>query len=163
MQTQNPIMDVEKIRQILPHRYPMLLVDRVVELVRNSNDTKPDGYIKAYKNVTINEEVFLGHFPSKPIYPVVMQIEGMAQAGGLLAFVSMFGDNVAEAENKIVYFMTIDNVKFRIPVVPGDRLVYELKVLKHKGSVWQLGAKAFVDDKLVSEAELKAMIADAQS
>lgn len=163
MQTQNPIMDVEKIRQILPHRYPMLLVDRVVELVRNSDDTKPDGYIKAYKNVTINEEVFLGHFPSKPIYPGVMQIEGMAQAGGLLAFVSMFGDNVAEAENKIVYFMTIDNVKFRIPVVPGDRLVYELKVLKHKGSVWQLGAKAFVDDKLVSEAELKAMIADAQS
>ncbi|BDB65652.1 3-hydroxyacyl-[acyl-carrier-protein] dehydratase FabZ [Helicobacter cinaedi] len=163
MQTQNPIMDIEKIRQILPHRYPMLLVDRVVELVRNSNDTKPDGYIKAYKNVTINEEVFLGHFPSKPIYPGVMQIEGMAQAGGLLAFVSMFGDNVAEAENKIVYFMTIDNVKFRIPVVPGDRLVYELKVLKHKGSVWQLGAKAFVDDKLVSEAELKAMIADAQS
>lgn len=163
MQTQNPIMDVEKIRQILPHRYPMLLVDRVVELVRNSNDTKPDGYIKAYKNVTINEEVFLGHFPSKPIYPGVMQIEGMAQAGGLLAFVSMFGDNVAEAENKIVYFMTIDNVKFRIPVVPGDRLVYELKVLKHKGSVWQLGAKAFVDDKLVSEAELKAMIADAQN
>lgn len=163
MQTQNPIMDIEKIRQILPHRYPMLLVDRVVELVRNSNDTKPDGYIKAYKNVTINEEVFLGHFPSKPIYPGVMQIEGMAQAGGLLAFVSMFGDNVAEAENKIVYFMTIDNVKFRIPVVPGDRLVYELKVLKHKGSVWQLGAKAFVDDRLVSEAELKAMIADAQS
>ena len=163
MQTQNPIMDVEKIRQILPHRYPMLLVDRVVELVRNSNNTKPDGYIKAYKNVTINEEVFLGHFPSKPIYPGVMQIEGMAQAGGLLAFVSMFGDNVAEAENKIVYFMTIDNVKFRIPVVPGDRLVYELKVLKHKGSVWQLGAKAFVDDKLVSEAELKAMIADTQS
>nr|WP_317403370.1 3-hydroxyacyl-ACP dehydratase FabZ [uncultured Helicobacter sp.] len=163
MQTNNPIMDIEKIRQILPHRYPMLLVDRVVELVRNSNDSQPDGYIKAYKNVTINEEVFLGHFPSKPIYPGVMQIEGMAQAGGLLAFVSMFGDNVEEAKNKIVYFMTIDNVKFRIPVVPGDRLVYELKVLKHKGSVWQLGAKAFVDDKLVSEAELKAMIADSES
>lgn len=163
MQTNNPIMDIEKIRQILPHRYPMLLVDRVVELVRNSNDSQPDGYIKAYKNVTINEEVFLGHFPSKPIYPGVMQIEGMAQAGGLLAFVSMFGDNVEEAKNKIVYFMTLDNVKFRIPVVPGDRLVYELKVLKHKGSVWQLGAKAFVDDKLVSEAELKAMIADSES
>lgn len=163
MQTNSPIMDIEKIRQILPHRYPMLLVDRVVGLVRNTNDSQPDGYIKAYKNVTINEEVFLGHFPSKPIYPGVMQIEGMAQAGGLLAFVSMFGDNVAEAENKIVYFMTIDNVKFRIPVVPGDKLIYELRVLKHKGSVWQLGAKAFVDDKLVSEAELKAMIADAQS
>lgn len=159
---QTPIMNVEQIKQILPHRYPMLLVDRVVELVANSDDSQPNGYIKAYKNVTINEEVFLGHFPNKPIYPGVMQIEGMAQAGGLLAFVSMFGDNVKEAENKIVYFMTIDNVKFRVPVVPGDRLVYEIKVLKHKGSVWQLGAKAYVDNKLVSEAELKAMIADAK-
>ena len=162
IQNKEPIMSVEQIRQILPHRYPMLLVDRVVELVANSSDSEPNGYIKAYKNVTINEEVFLGHFPNKPIYPGVMQIEGMAQAGGLLAFVSMFGDNVKEAENKIVYFMTIDNVKFRVPVVPGDRLVYEIKVLKHKGSVWQLGAKAYVDDKLVSEAELKAMIADAK-
>ena len=159
---QDFVMNVEKIRQILPHRYPMLLVDRVMELRRNTNDSEPDGYIKAYKNVTINEEVFLGHFPNKPIYPGVMQIEGMAQAGGLLAFVSMFGDDTAQAENKIVYFMTIDNVKFRIPVMTGDRLVYELKVLKHKGSIWQLGAQAFVDDKLVSEAELKAMIADAK-
>ena len=162
IQGDKPIMNVEKIRQILPHRYPMLLVDRVMELVQNTSDSEPNGYIKAYKNVTINEEVFLGHFPNKPIYPGVMQIEGMAQAGGLLAFVSMFGDNVAEAKNKIVYFMTIDNVKFRIPVVPGDRLVYELKVLKHKGSIWQLGANAFVEDKLVSEAELKAMITEAK-
>ncbi|WP_295701112.1 3-hydroxyacyl-ACP dehydratase FabZ [uncultured Helicobacter sp.] len=160
---QEPIMNIEKIRQILPHRYPMLLVDRVIELRANSNNKEPDGYIKAYKNVTINEEIFLGHFPHKPIYPGVMQIEGMAQAGGLLAFVSMFGDDITQAENKIVYFMTIDNVKFRIPVVPGDRLLYELRVLKHKGSVWQLGAQAFVDDKIVSEAELKAMIADADS
>lgn len=157
-----PLMNVEKIRQILPHRYPMLLVDRVIELQPNTDDSAPNGFIKAYKNVTINEEVFLGHFPSKPIYPGVMQIEGMAQAGGLLAFVSMFGDDVEQAKNKIVYFMTIDNVKFRVPVVPGDRLTYELKVLKHKGSVWQLGAKAMVDDKLVSEAELKAMIADGE-
>ena len=160
---QEPTMNIEKIRQILPHRYPMLLVDRVIELRANSNNKEPDGYIKAYKNVTINEEIFLGHFPHKPIYPGVMQIEGMAQAGGLLAFVSMFGDDITQAENKIVYFMTIDNVKFRIPVVPGDRLLYELRVLKHKGSVWQLGAQAFVDDKIVSEAELKAMIADADS
>ncbi|MCH5313551.1 MAG: 3-hydroxyacyl-ACP dehydratase FabZ [Helicobacter sp.] len=159
---QDCIMGIDTIRQILPHRYPMLFVDRVVELRRNTNDSKPDGYIKAYKNVTINEEVFLGHFPHKPIYPGVMQIEGMAQAGGLLAFVSMFGDDISQAANKIVYFMTIDNVKFRIPVVPGDRLVYELNVLKHKGTIWQLGAQAFVDDKLVSEAELKAMIADAK-
>lgn len=156
------IMNIEHIRKILPHRYPMLLVDRVVKLKRNTNDTEPDGYIKAYKNVTINEEVFLGHFPHKPIYPGVMQIEGMAQAGGLLAFVSMFGDDIKEAENKIVYFMTIDNVKFRVPVVPGDKLVYELNVLKHKGSIWQLRAQAFVDDKVVSQAELKAMITDAK-
>ncbi|MGI0406542.1 3-hydroxyacyl-ACP dehydratase FabZ [Helicobacter himalayensis] len=148
------MMDINKIREILPHRYPMLLVDRVVSIT-------PQVSIEAYKNVTINEEVFLGHFPKQPIYPGVMQIEGMAQAGGLLAFVSMFGDDTKEAENKIVYFMTIDNVKFRVPVVPGDKLVYKLNVLKHKGSVWSLGAQAFVDDKLVSEAELKAMIADA--
>lgn len=154
------MMNIEKIRQILPHRYPMLLVDRVTELVRNIDGSAPNGYIEAYKNITINEEVFLGHFPGKPIYPGVMQIEGMAQAGGLLAFVSMFGDDTKQAENKIVYFMTIDNVKFRVPVVPGDRLIYKLWVLKHKGNVWQLGAKAFVEDKLVSEAELKAMIAD---
>lgn len=147
------MMDINKIREILPHRYPMLLVDRVVSIT-------PQVSIEAYKNVTINEEVFLGHFPKRPIYPGVMQIEGMAQAGGLLAFVSMFGDNTKEAENKIVYFMTIDNVKFRVPVVPGDKLVYKLNVLKHKGSIWSLGAQAFVDDKLVSEAELKAMIAD---
>ena len=149
------MMNVEQIRQILPHRYPMLLVDRVNELI-------PHKSIEAYKNVTINEEVFLGHFPAKPIYPGVMQIEGMAQAGGILAFVSMFGDNFQEAKNKIVYFMTIDNTKFRVPVMPGDKLIYRLNVLKHKGNVWSLGAKAYVDEKLVSEAELKAMIADNQ-
>lgn len=103
----------------------------------------------------------MGHFPKRPIYPGVMQIEGMAQAGGVLAFVSMFGDDTQQAKEKIVYFMTIDNVKFRVPVVPGDKLVYKLEVLAHKGNIWSLGAKAFVDEKLVSQAELKAMIADA--
>ncbi|WP_394995776.1 3-hydroxyacyl-ACP dehydratase FabZ [uncultured Helicobacter sp.] len=148
------MMDINKIREILPHRYPMLLVDRIVSLVPNET-------IEAYKNVTINEEVFMGHFPKRPIYPGVMQIEGMAQAGGVLAFVSMFGDDTQQAKEKIVYFMTIDNVKFRVPVVPGDKLVYKLEVLAHKGNIWSLGAKAFVDEKLVSQAELKAMIADA--
>ncbi|RDU71685.1 3-hydroxyacyl-ACP dehydratase FabZ [Helicobacter brantae] len=149
------MMDVNIIKKILPHRYPMLLVDRVVEL-------KPNESIEAYKNVTINEEVFLGHFPKQPIYPGVMIIEGMAQAGGLLAFMSMFGEDYSVAENKIVYFMTIDKVKFRTPVVPGDRLVYKVSVIKNKGAVWQMEAKAYVDDKLVSEAELKAMIADVE-
>lgn len=148
-------MDIHIIKKILPHRYPMLLVDRV-------NHLNAGGEIEAYKNVTINEEVFLGHFPKQPIYPGVMIIEGMAQAGGLLAFVSMYGEDYQKAEEKIVYFMTIDRVKFRTPVVPGDRLVYRVSVIKNKGAVWQLDAKAYVDEKLVAEAELKAMIADVE-
>ncbi|PAF44794.1 3-hydroxyacyl-ACP dehydratase FabZ [Helicobacter sp. 11S02596-1] len=147
------MMDINKIRKILPHRYPMLLVDKVIAV-------EPNKTITAYKNITINEEVFLGHFPKQPIYPGVMIVEGMAQAGGLLAFVSTWGDDIAAAEDKIVYFMTIDKVKFRIPVVPGDRLEYQLSVIKHKGTVWQLEAKAFVAEKLVAEAELKAMVTE---
>ncbi len=146
-------MDITKIQQILPHRYPFLLIDRVSEL-------RPNESIKAYKNVTFNEGIFQGHFPGRPIYPGVMIIEGMAQAGGLLGFVSIWGEDFKEAQNKIVYFMTIDRVKFRVPVTPGDKLVYELSIIKNKGAVWQFDGKAFIDDKLVAEAELKAMIAD---
>lgn len=146
-------MDISTIKKILPHRYPMLLVDRVLELKENES-------IIAYKNVTTNEDVFNGHFPEQAIYPGVMIIEGMAQAGGILGFISMSGHNYEEAKNKIVYFMTIDKVKFRTPVVPGDRLEYRVNVIKSKGAVWQFGAKAYVDDKMVAEAELKAMIAD---
>ncbi|WP_041913008.1 3-hydroxyacyl-ACP dehydratase FabZ [Helicobacter mustelae] len=144
---------MNKIKKILPHRYPFLLVDRVIELHRSRD-------IHAYKNVTTNEEFFQGHFPSQPIYPGVMIIEGMAQAGGILAFVSTWGEDFDAAEDKIVYFMTIDRVKFRIPVIPGDRLEYKLSVIKNKGPVWQLDAKAYVDANLVAEAELKAMVAD---
>lgn len=147
------LMDVNKIKKILPHRYPFLLVDRVVELNIGKD-------ICAYKNVTANEEIFQGHFPGQPIYPGVMIIEGMAQAGGVLAFVSAWGEDIDKAKDKIVYFMTIDRVKFRVPVVPGDRLEYRLSVIKNKGAVWQLDAKAYVDGNLVAEAELKAMIAD---
>lgn len=147
------MMDINKIKKILPHRYPMLLVDRVTDLVVEES-------IKAYKNITINEEVFLGHFPNQPIYPGVMIVEGMAQAGGVLAFVSTWGDDLSIAENKIVYFMTIDKVKFRVPVRPGDRLDYQISVIKHKGPVWQLECKALVEDKLVAEAEIKAMVTD---
>ncbi len=147
------IYDVQKIREILPHRYPLLLVDRVISL-------SPNEKIEAYKNVTINEEVFNGHFPIQPIYPGVYIIEGMAQAGGVLAFVSMFGDNAQNTGDKIVYFMSIDKAKFRNPVVPGDRLVYKLEVLKHKGGIWVLQGYAYVEDKLVAEAELKAMVVD---
>jgi len=147
------MLDVVEIQKILPHRYPFLLVDRVVD-VQNGES------IEAYRNVSISEPVFEGHFPGHPIYPGVMIIEGMAQAGGILAFQSMSGDEQANTEDKVVYFMSIDKAKFRHPVRPGDRLVYKLGVVKNKGPIWVLDGKAFVDDKMVAEAELKAMIVD---
>ncbi len=147
------IIDVVEIQKILPHRHPFLLVDRVTDL-------KPGVFVQGYKNVTIGEPIFQGHFPGHPIYPGVMIIEGMAQAGGILAFKSMDEDGQEDSKDKVVYFMSIDKAKFRSPVRPGDKLVYELSVLKHKGSIWVLDGKAFVDDKLVAQAELKAMIVD---
>ncbi|TLE16829.1 3-hydroxyacyl-ACP dehydratase FabZ [Helicobacter apodemus] len=150
------VYDVQKIRDILPHRYPLLLVDRITSIAYNKN-------IEAYKNITINEEIFNGHFPIQPIYPGVYIIEGMAQAGGVLAFVSMFGEDSNNKGDKIVYFMSIDKAKFRNPVNPGDKLVYKLEVVKQKGGIWVLQGYAYVEDKLVAEAELKAMIVDKNS
>lgn len=147
------MIDIEEILKIMPHRYPILLVDRITKL-------ELEKYVEGYKNITINEPVFMGHFPTKPIYPGVYIIEGMAQAGGVLAFKSSFGIDSINDSNKLVYFMSIDRAKFRSMVKPGDRLVYKLEVLKHKGKIWVIDGKAFVDDKLVAEAELKAMIAD---
>ena len=147
------VYDVQKIRDILPHRYPLLLVDRITSIAYNKN-------IEAYKNITINEEIFNGHFPIQPIYPGVYIIEGMAQAGGVLAFVSMFGEDSNNKGDKIVYFISIDKAKFRNPVNPGDKLVYKLEVVKQKGGIWVLQGYAYVEDKLVAEAELKAMIVD---
>ena len=147
------MMDVVQIQKILPHRYPFLLVDRVVSCHEGES-------IEAYKNVSISEPVFEGHFPGHPIYPGVMIIEGMAQAGGILAFESMTGDEQEDTQNKVVYFMSIDKCKFRHPVRPGDQLFYRLNVIKHKGAIWVLDGKAYVDEKLVAEAELKAMIVD---
>ncbi|HIQ27343.1 MAG TPA: 3-hydroxyacyl-ACP dehydratase FabZ [Sulfurovum sp.] len=146
------LYNVVEIQEILPHRFPFLLVDRIISLT-------PGGYIEAYKNVSISEPVFQGHFPDHPIYPGVMIIEGMAQAGGVLAFKSA-NATAEEIANKVVYFMSIDKAKFRVPVTPGDKLVYKINVLKQKGPIWQLAAKAYVDDKVVAEAELKAMIVD---
>ncbi len=145
--------NVVEIQKILPHRYPFLLLDRVTGLEKGK-------FIEGYKNVSISEPVFQGHFPDHPIYPGVMIIEGMAQAGGVLAFQSYSEDEQKDIENKVVYFMSIDKAKFRLPVTPGDRLIYKLSVIKHRGSIWQLDAKAFVDEKLVAEAQLKAMIVD---
>ncbi len=147
------MLDVVEIQNILPHRYPFLLVDRVTEIEEGQS-------IKAYKNVSISEPVFQGHFPGHPIYPGVMIIEGMAQAGGVLAFKSSSKEAQEAAKDKVVYFMSIDKCKFRNPVRPGDRLEYELHVLKHRGNIWVLEGKAYVDGTLVAEAELKAMIVD---
>ena len=146
-------MDVTEIQKIIPHRYPFLLLDRVTELT-------PKETIVGFKNVTIGDNVFQGHFPGHPIYPGVMILEGMAQAGGILAFKSMGDMTEEEAANKVVYFMSIDKAKFRKPVTPGDRLEYRISVIKNKGQIWMLDGKAYVDDVLVSQAELKAMIVD---
>ncbi len=147
------LYNVVDIQNILPHRYPFLLVDRITELT-------PGEYIEGLKNVSISEPVFQGHFPGHPIYPGVMIIEGMAQAGGVLAFKSMDIGSQEKIENKVVYFMSIDKAKFRAPVTPGDQLIYKISVIKNKGAVWQLDAKAYVDGKVVAQAELKAMIVD---
>ncbi|PSM52205.1 3-hydroxyacyl-[acp] dehydratase [Campylobacter blaseri] len=144
------MLDVNDIMKILPHRYPFLLIDRVIEV-------SPGESIEAYKNVTIGDHIFQGHFPGHPIYPGVMILEGMAQAGGVLAFKS---DDDGDFENKVVYFMTIDKAKFRHPIRPGDKLVYKINVLKHRGRIWVLEGKAYVDDKLAAQAEFQAMIMD---
>lgn len=146
------MMDVIEIQEIIPHRYPFLLVDRVTEVNNGEN-------LIGYKNVTIGEQVFQGHFPGHPIYPGVMILEGLAQAGGILAFKSMDMTKEQAAE-KVVYFMSIDNAKFRAPVRPGDRLEYRVSVMKNKGAIWMLDGKAYVDDKIVAQAELKAMVVD---
>lgn len=144
------MIDINEIMNILPHRYPFLLIDRVTELNVGENLT-------AYKNVTYGEQIFQGHFPGHPIYPGVMIIEGMAQAGGVLAFKSMPDDDLSD---KVVYFMSIDKAKFRKPVRPGDKLEYKISVIKHKGRIWVLKGEAYIDGALATEAELQAMIMD---
>lgn len=146
------MLDVVEIQKILPHRYPFLLVDKVTSMSEGSD-------IVAYKNVSISEPVFQGHFPGHPIYPGVMILEGMAQAGGILALKSS-GLTDEEIKQKVIYFMSIDKAKFRSPVKPGDKLEYRIKVLKLRKNLIVLDGKAFVDDTLVSEAELKAMVVD---
>ena len=146
------MLDIVEIQKILPHRYPFLLIDKVLSIVESEE-------IIAYKNVSISEPVFQGHFPGHPIYPGVMILEGMAQAGGILAFKSG-GLTEEEIQEKVMYFMSIDKAKFRVPVKPGDRLEYKIKIIKQRKTLIILGAEAFVDEKLVAEAELKAMIVD---
>lgn len=144
------LFDIQQIMEILPHRFPFLLVDRITEFDSNTNT------IIGYKNVTINEPFFNGHFPGKPIMPGVLILEAMAQTGGILIFQTQ-GEAV---KNKIAFFATINNAKFRRPVLPGDQLVFEVKLASKKFNIFQFEAKAYVLGKLVAEAELQASLVD---
>jgi 3-hydroxyacyl-[acyl-carrier-protein] dehydratase len=143
-------LNYEDIIQLLPHRYPFLLVDRITEIEIGKK-------VVGFKNVTFNEHFFQGHFPGKPIMPGVLIIEAMAQVGGILARLSVPG--VLERKDKdSIYFMSMDKVKFRKPVVPGDQIRFELQALRTGSRVWKMGGKAFVEEELVAEAELLAAI-----
>jgi 3-hydroxyacyl-[acyl-carrier-protein] dehydratase len=146
-----PLLDVEAIQKILPHRPPFLLVDRVVAL-------EPGAKLVAWKSVTMNEPFFVGHFPGKPVMPGVLILEALAQACGLLAVKSMRPDE--DVNDKITYLMGIDGARFRRPVVPGDRLELHVEVTKRKGAVWRQRGVAIVDGETVAEADFLAMLAD---
>ena len=143
------MMDINQIMAYLPHRYPFLMVDRVLEIVAGER-------IRALKNVTINEPFFQGHFPGAPIMPGVLIVEGMAQTGGVLYFHSLS----EEERGSLMYFMGIDNVKFRKPVVPGDQLIFTVEFLKQRKKVVKMKGTATVDGELATEAEFLATIGD---
>jgi UDP-3-O-[3-hydroxymyristoyl] N-acetylglucosamine deacetylase/3-hydroxyacyl-[acyl-carrier-protein] dehydratase len=142
------VWDIGAIQEIMPHRYPFLLVDRIVELHEGER-------VVGTKNVTINEPFFVGHFPGHPIMPAVLIIEAMAQCGGVLLL-----NTVDNPEDKLVYFMGIDNAKFRKPVLPGDQLRFELEMVRLKGRICKMRGRAYVDGELVSEADLLSTIVD---
>jgi len=143
-----PKWDIEWILSVLPHRYPILLVDRVLEM-------EPRKRIVAIKNVTINEPIFLGHFPGRPVLPGVLMIEGMAQAGGLLLL-----SDIPDREKKLLYFASIEEAKFRRPVVPGDQLRYEIEVLRLRSTYCKLTGRALVDGQVAAEAVLSSAMVD---
>ncbi len=142
-------LDIERVQQLIPHRYPFLMIDRVVDLVPNVSAT-------GIKNVTINEPYFQGHFPTRPVMPGVMIIEAMAQTAAVLV-VSTLG---SESEGRLVYFMSVDNARFRKPVVPGDTLHVHVYKRRQRGNVWKFDAQAKVDGRVVADATFAAMILD---
>lgn len=142
----DPVLDIAEIVKLIPHRYPFLLVDRVIEL-------DPGERVVGLKNVTMNEAFFQGHFPGKPVMPGVLIIEAMAQTGGILAY-----STVPEAKGKLIYFMGMDKVKFRHPVEPGDQLLMELSLVHKSSRAWKMQGKATVDGKVAVQAELTAAL-----
>lgn len=140
-------IEVTALMRYLPHRYPFLMVDRIVSMEGTE-------YVVGIKNVTFNEPHFMGHFPGQPVMPGVLIIEGMAQTAGAACVAS----GEAGGDAKVVYFMTIDKCKFRKPVIPGDRLEYHMRRINRRRNMWWFKAEAKVDDQLVAEAELGAMI-----
>jgi UDP-3-O-[3-hydroxymyristoyl] N-acetylglucosamine deacetylase/3-hydroxyacyl-[acyl-carrier-protein] dehydratase len=142
------MLGIDEIMKVLPHRYPFLLVDRILELEEKKR-------IVGLKNVTMNEPFFQGHFPGHPIMPGVLIIEAMAQVGGILLMGQIEG-----YESKVVYFMSLDNVKFRRPVKPGDQLRFELDILQIRGMVCKMRGVAKVDGEVVCEADMAAMVRD---
>jgi 3-hydroxyacyl-[acyl-carrier-protein] dehydratase len=142
-------VDIKRILQMIPHRYPMLMVDKVVDMTLGQSAV-------GIKNVTINEPFFQGHFPSEPVMPGVLVVEAMAQTACVLV-VSTFG---AESEGKLVYFMSIDGVRFRRPVVPGDRVELHVQKVQSRANVWKFSGKAIVEGKVAAEATFAAMIRD---
>ena len=141
--------DILRILASLPHRYPFLMVDRI-------RDIDGDDSCVGIKNVTINEPHFMGHFPERPVMPGVLLIEGMAQTAGALCILS----KAATDKPKLVYFMTIDNAKFRKPVIPGDTVEYHVRKIRRRANIWRFAAEALVDGAKVAEAEVSAMLVD---
>jgi 3-hydroxyacyl-[acyl-carrier-protein] dehydratase len=144
----NNKLDIEKILSFVPHRYPMLLIDKV--------DYYDDNSIMAVKNVTFNEQFFVGHFPGKPVMPGVLIIESLAQASGLLLYLCA----APEDRNKYIYFASIDNVKFRKIVKPGDTMYLHSKIERHKRNLWKFSARAEVDGSVVTESEFSIIVVD---
>ena len=140
------VYDIRKIMELLPHRYPFILVDRIIEMV-------PDERIVGLKNVTINEPFFQGHFPGTPIMPGVLIVEAMAQGGAILVNASRSD----EERKELIYFMGIDKARFRKPVIPGDQLILEIIPIKKRANLFKMSGKATVDGTLVAEAEVMAM------
>ncbi len=142
-------MDTNRLMEVIPHRYPFLMIDRLVDIIANVSAT-------GIKNVTVNEPYFQGHFPGQPVMPGVLIIEAMAQTSAALVVHSMG----PHAEGKLVYFMSIESARFRKPVVPGDRLNVHVTKERSRGNVWKFSAEAKVDDVVVAEATYAAMILD---